>query len=155
MSVFTHFSESVPSMHSLSFVFAFLWSAYVLSDPDPQDIHIHLHGEDAAHKGIQTQKVHKALIKGSNRPTSVKTGSGRLSKKQKQKPGYGEKQKPGYGGKQKPGYGGKQKPGYDEKQKPGYGEKQKPGYGGKQNEVETCKFSQECQTEDMTEENWV
>ena len=151
-------------MHSLSFVFAFLWSACVLSDPDPQDIHIHLHGEDAVHNGIQTQKAHKALIKGSNRPTSVKTGSGRFETGYaKKKPEYAEKQKPEYGGKQKPGYapkqnhgyGEKQKPGYGKKQKPGYGEKQKPGYGGKQNEVETCKFSQECQTEDMTEENWV
>ena len=65
-------------MHSLYFVSAILWSAYVLSDPDPQDIHLHIYSEDAAHKDNQTQKAHEALIKGSNRPTSVKTGSGRL-----------------------------------------------------------------------------
>ena len=67
-AVFVRFSQNLPRMHSLYFVSAILWSAYVLSDPDPQDIHLHIYSEDAAHKDNQTQKAHKALYIGWKAP---------------------------------------------------------------------------------------
>merc|ERR1719391_799254 len=72
-------------MHNLFFVFAILCLANVFSDPDPQDIHLHLLSEDTVHSKHDHETEHKHAVqtqsqKKSNRPSPVKTGSGYAQK---------------------------------------------------------------------------
>ena len=78
-------------MHNLFFVFAVLCLANVLSDPDPQDIHLHLLSEDTVQNKHDHETEHKHAVqtqsqsqtqsqKKSNRPSPVKTGSGYAQK---------------------------------------------------------------------------
>ena len=141
-------------MHTLYFVFAVLCSAsFVLSDPDPEDIHFHLlphstFSEQAVqhehepelnkpeHKPehpVQTQTQSQSQSQtqtqnGINRPTPAKTGSGYLAQKQTSSA---------------------------KKIGSGYAIAQKQLYSAKKTnlhkEVEKCKFSSECPRTSLVE----